>query len=135
MQKKILKGKAVSTGKATGFVRIIKNEKDFSKVKNKDILVIKSGERIFINIVKKGIGIIMNSGGITSHIAKTSRELNKPCIILKNAVKEHLLPEIYNSTILEFSSLKSDEVVLGSSLIAINKVLQNLSLVKEYLNI
>jgi len=55
--------------------------------------------------------------------------------ILKNAVKEHLLPEIYNSTILEFSSLKSDEVVLGSSLIAINKALQNPSLVKEYLNI
>jgi len=87
MQKKILKGTTVSPGKATGFVRIIRNEKDFSKVKNKDILVIKSGERIFINIVKKGVGIIMSSGGITSHIAKTSRELNKPCIILKNAVK------------------------------------------------
>lgn len=87
MQKKILKGTIVSSGKATGFVRIIKNEKDFSKVKNKDILVIKSGERIYINIVKKGVGIIMNSGGITSHIAKISRELNKPCIILKNAVK------------------------------------------------
>jgi len=88
MQKKILKGTTVSPGKATGFVRIIRNEKDFSKVKNKDILVIKSGERIYINIAKKGIGIIMSSGGITSHIAKTSRELNKPCIILKNAVKK-----------------------------------------------
>ncbi len=88
MQKKILKGTVVSPGKATGFVRIIRSEKDFSKVKNKDILVIKSGERIFINIVKRGIGIIMSSGGITSHIAKTSRELNKPCIILKNAVKK-----------------------------------------------
>jgi len=54
--------------------------------------------------------------------------------ILKNAVKEHLLPEIYNNTILEFSSLESDEVVLGASLIAINKVLQNPSLVKECLN-
>lgn len=86
-EKIILKGTIVSPGKATGFVRIIKNEKDFSKVKNKDILVIKSGERIFINIVKKGVGIIMSSGGITSHIAKTSRELNKPCIVLKNAVK------------------------------------------------
>ena len=40
---------------------------------------------------------------------------------------------MYENTIIEFSTLKGDEVVLGASIITINKILQSSSLVRKYL--
>jgi len=53
--------------------------------------------------------------------------------ILKKFIKKHLLSEIYENTVIEFSTLKGDEVVLGAGIITINKILQSSSLVRKYL--
>lgn len=103
-----------------------------------------SGDKLADKVIKKflkflGYGIVNVVNSFNPDLVIIGGEIiqagPKLLEILKNAVKEHLLPEIYNNTILEFSSLKGDEVVLGAGLIAINKVLGSPYLVKEHLNI
>lgn len=133
-------------------VREVKNElinypesilnKDYSV--NSIFSAFNSGDKLADKVVKKstkflGYGIVNVINSFNPNIIVIGGEIvqggSKLLEILKNSVKEHLLPGIYNSTILEFSSFKNDEVVLGVSIVAINKVLQKHSFVKECLSI
>jgi len=78
-----LKGTVASTGKKdkiSGRVRIVL---DVSKEKFKqgNILVTSMTRPEFVPLMKKAKAIVTNEGGITSHAAIVSRELNIPCII------------------------------------------------------
>lgn len=64
-----------------GIVRIIEESKNISKMNKGDILVANETTPDYIIGIKKARAIITNQGGITSHAAIVSRELDIPCII------------------------------------------------------
>jgi len=72
---------ACKGGIIKGTVKIIEESKYISKIKKEDILVANETTPDYIIGMKTARAIITNQGGITSHAAITSRELNIPCII------------------------------------------------------
>lgn len=80
---KEIKGKVACKGgikKIIGRVRIINHAKSEKFMKG-EILVTSMTRPEFVPLMKKAKAIITNEGGITSHAAIVSRELNVPCII------------------------------------------------------
>jgi len=81
-----IKGNSANLGHAVGKVKIIypfsKNQqKEIDKMKKGQILVTSMTRPHLIMAMKKASGIITDEGGLTSHAAIISRELNIPCII------------------------------------------------------
>jgi len=78
-----IKGIVACPGKVKGRVLIIKNQNDYSiqKVKKDFILTTPMTTPDIIFLMKKSKAIITDEGGLTSHAAIVSRELNIPCII------------------------------------------------------
>lgn len=75
-----ISGIAASKGKARGIVKVIKNKDDYFLISSDEIVVtdiIIPELRMVMNKVK---AIVIDSGGLTSHIAKAMREMKKPCI-------------------------------------------------------
>ena len=77
----LTKGLTASPGVASGPVRIVNSEEDFSKVEKGDILVTKMTNPTMVPLMEKAAGIITNEGGSSSHAAIVSRELGTPCIV------------------------------------------------------
>ena len=76
-----IKGFTASKGNVKGIVKVILSSKDFHKLEAGDILVTTMTSVDFVPIMEKAAAFITNEGGITSHAAIVSRELDKPCII------------------------------------------------------
>jgi phosphoenolpyruvate synthase/pyruvate phosphate dikinase len=76
-----IKGEIGNTGQASGKVRIIRKNVEFDTFVEGEILVTGMTRPEFVPLMQKAAGIITDEGGITSHAAIVSRELNKPCII------------------------------------------------------
>lgn len=86
--KDFLQGITACLGKTKGRVKVIMDESDFSKFKEKEILVTSMTRPEFVPLMKKAAGIVTDEGGITCHAAVVSRELKKPCLIAtKTATK------------------------------------------------
>lgn len=78
-----LRGNVASIGPdpvVIGKVRVILDPKN-QKIENSEILVTSMTRPEFVPIMRKALGVITDEGGITSHAAIISREMNKPCII------------------------------------------------------
>lgn len=78
---KKIKGIIANPGKVKGVAKIILGKSDFYKFKNGEIIVTTMTSVDFVPLMKRARAFITNEGGITSHAAIVSRELNKPCII------------------------------------------------------
>jgi len=76
-----IKGQVAFRGKVTGKVKIIIRAKDMKKMKKGDILVSIATDPDVVPAMKKAAAIVTEQGGITSHAAIVSRELETPCII------------------------------------------------------
>ncbi|MBS4036388.1 MAG: hypothetical protein KGZ85_18140 [Ignavibacterium sp.] len=76
-----LSGMGACSGKVKGRVKIIHQYREFYKFKKGDILVTGMTRPEFVSLMKKAKAVVTNDGGITSHAAIISRELNVPCII------------------------------------------------------
>ncbi len=76
-----LKGGIANKGFAKGVVRIIRTIHDIPKVKKGEIIIAYMTRPEFMPAMQKAAAFVTNEGGITSHAAIVSRELNKPCII------------------------------------------------------
>ena len=86
------KGVVVNKGIARGVIKVISSEfnleKQFPKFKKGDILVTQMTTPNYLPILRQASGIITDEGGMLSHAAIVSRELNLPCIVgTKNATK------------------------------------------------
>ena len=69
-------------GNCRGRIKVILNPKiEANKFKNGDVLVTSMTRPEFLPLMRKAAAFITDEGGITSHAAIISRELNKPCII------------------------------------------------------
>lgn len=77
----LIKGNTANGGFYKGKVAIVKSATEVDKVKKGNILVAVMTRPDYIFGIKKAGAIITDEGGITSHAAIVSRELNIPCII------------------------------------------------------
>jgi phosphohistidine swiveling domain-containing protein len=81
---KEIKGIIASKGKEKiirGRVKIVLNPLNADSFKQGDILVAPMTSPEYIFVMKKAGAIITDTGGMTSHAAIVSRELNKTCIV------------------------------------------------------
>jgi phosphoenolpyruvate synthase/pyruvate phosphate dikinase len=76
-----IKGQIACKGRTRGAAKIVSSTKDLSKVKEGDILVAAMTMPKYLPAMKKAAAFITDEGGLTSHAAIVSREMNKPCII------------------------------------------------------
>lgn len=76
-----LRGVCACAGIAKGQVRVIRNSTDMKLFRNGEILVTNQTTPDFVPIMRKASAIVTEQGGITSHAAVVSRELNKACLI------------------------------------------------------
>lgn len=76
-----IKGIPASSGKAKGIVKIVKGVSDLSKIQKGDILVAVTTHPDYVPAMQKAVAIVTDEGGITSHAAIVSRELELPCIV------------------------------------------------------
>ena len=76
-----IKGIIACKGYAKGIVKIVNDLPDLKKFERGDILVAPYTNPNMVPAMEKAAAIITNIGGLTSHAAIVSRELNKPCII------------------------------------------------------
>jgi phosphohistidine swiveling domain-containing protein len=76
-----IKGSVASKGKATGKVKIIQTTHDMINMSEGDILVASMTRPETVPAMKKAAAIVTDEGGVTSHAAIVSRELDIPCII------------------------------------------------------
>lgn len=76
-------GITVSTGAgvARGFVRILRSSRQAGKMKPGEILVAPMTTPDYILAMRKAVAIITDVGGLMSHAAVISRELEIPCIV------------------------------------------------------
>jgi len=87
--KTVVTGFVGCPGKVTGTVRIVPQEDIVtSKLNSDEILVCDMTTPEYLQLMKQSCGIITDRGGILSHAAIVSRELQKPCIVgTNNATK------------------------------------------------
>ena len=76
-----IKGQTGCIGKAKGTVKIIIRPRDMVKMKKGDILVSIATDPDIVPAMKKAAAIVTEQGGVTSHAAIVSREMNIPCVI------------------------------------------------------
>lgn len=58
-----------------------KNNSDFYRFKEGDILIAPSTTPNYVQLMAKASAFVTNEGGLSSHAAVISREMNKPCIV------------------------------------------------------
>ncbi len=74
-------GQTGCVGKAVGVVKKIFRPEDMGKMKKGDILVSIATDPDIVPAMKKAAAIVTEQGGVTSHAAIVSREMNIPCVI------------------------------------------------------
>lgn len=79
--KRELKGETANQGMVEGYAKKVLSPLEIQDFNVGDILVTKMSTPNFLPLMKKASAFITEIGGITSHAAIISRELNKPCII------------------------------------------------------
>lgn len=76
-----LKGISTNKGRVQGRVSIISGGNEFHKFKDGDILVTSMTSVDFVPLMFRAKAFVTDEGGITSHAAIVSREMDKPCVI------------------------------------------------------
>lgn len=77
----VIKGVIAYPGKIKGIARIVKTNKDISKVNKGDILISIMTFPHLVPAMEKASAFVTDEGGILCHAAIVAREMNKPCII------------------------------------------------------
>lgn len=76
-----IKGTAANPGKVRGLAKIVLSPDEIAKVKKGDILIAGETTPDFVPAMARAAAFVTDIGGITSHAAIMSREMNKPCIV------------------------------------------------------
>lgn len=83
LEKTVIKGQSASLGLVSGVVKIIKAEEinNIISIDEGTIIVCDVTTPDFVPLMKKCLAIVTDRGGILSHAAIVSRELNLPCVV------------------------------------------------------
>lgn len=76
-----LKGQSASPGKVRGRVRVVYTLHDLDKVERGDILVADATNPTYVPAMERAAAIVTDEGGLLSHAAIVSRELQIPCVV------------------------------------------------------
>ena len=76
-----LKGIAACKGVVRGQAKILTDVKHVPKVEKGDVLIAPETTPDYILAMNKAAAFVTEVGGLTSHAAILSREMNKPCVI------------------------------------------------------
>lgn len=76
-----LKGRPACKGIVKGFAKICLRPEESMKLKKGEILIAHETSPEFVPAMERASAIITEQGGLTSHAAIISREMNTPCII------------------------------------------------------
>lgn len=82
----LLRGLPASPGVASGAVHVIDNPKHIDEFKAGEILVTKMTSPDWVPAMQKAAAIITDNGGMTSHVAIVSREMQIPCLVDANSL-------------------------------------------------
>jgi pyruvate,water dikinase len=83
-----LKGLTIFPGLVRGKVKIIREDKDISKMECGDILVSPETRPDYVVAMSKAAAIVTDTGGMLCHAAIIAREFRTPCIVrTKDATK------------------------------------------------
>jgi pyruvate,water dikinase len=74
-------GIPASNGYYTGKSCVVKGVKDFSKIKNGDVVIIPFSDIGWAPIFAKAGAVVAESGGVLSHSAIITREYGIPCVV------------------------------------------------------
>ena len=77
----IIKGTAVSKGRATGRVCVLLSPRNLDKMQDGNVLVTAMTSPDFIVAMRRASAVVTDVGGLMSHAAIISRELRVPCIV------------------------------------------------------
>lgn len=77
----MVRGIVASPGHARGPAKIFLTPTDLQKMNHGDVLITPMTSPDFIPLMKKASGIVTDIGGLLSHAALVSRELDIPCVI------------------------------------------------------
>jgi len=80
-QEPFLKGLGASPGVASGKVRILADASKISELEEGEILVTRMTTPDFVPAMERAGAILTDEGGMTSHAAIVSREMEIPCIV------------------------------------------------------
>ena len=86
----ILTGIGGSPGEYRGKVRVVLDLKDLHKLQEGEILVAHEADPTWYLALFKAGGVIMDVGGVSSHIATICREFDIPCIVGARNATENL---------------------------------------------
>ena len=82
------RGRPASPGTVRGLVRVIQDARECDIFKHGEILVTAMTSPDYMPAVRRAVAIITDEGGVTSHAAIISRELDIPCLVgTKNATQ------------------------------------------------
>ncbi len=85
---KKIKGQTANPGRVKGKIKLVFGPQHNNKVDYGDVLVSTATSPQLLPAMKKASAFVTDLGGITSHAAIVSRELNKPCVVgTKNATQ------------------------------------------------
>lgn len=76
-----LKGVAASSGTVTGTARIIREVRDFHRLKKGDILVAQYTNPAWTPLFSTAAGLVVDTGGVASHAAIIAREYGLPAVM------------------------------------------------------
>ncbi len=77
----LVKGIGASLGIACGPVKIIHSPKEIDQVGKGEVLVTEKTNPDFVPAMRRAVGIVTDTGGVTSHAAIVSREMGIPCVV------------------------------------------------------
>jgi len=80
-QKPLLQGLAASSGRATGYVRVLESPDQGDQLLSGEILVAKMTSPDWVPIMRRAGALVTDGGGTTCHAAIVSRELGVPCVV------------------------------------------------------
>ncbi len=80
-EEKRVHGIGAFPGRVKGIVRVINHLKELQKFRKGEIFIGQATSPEFIPVFKKARAVITNEGGLTSHAAIVSREMQVPCIV------------------------------------------------------
>lgn len=87
----VFNGKPISVGKTTGTARVVRELKNIGRVKKGEILIVNSTDPGWTPVFTIIKGIVLETGGTTSHGALLAREYGFPGVQLPGAL--HLIPD------------------------------------------
>jgi len=74
-------GTGASTGTASGRARVLRWPEEADELEGGEVLVVSSSSPDWVGLLDRVAAVVTDRGGLTCHLAVTSREMGIPCVV------------------------------------------------------